>query len=59
MWVIKNNKRNNYYHSTINKDLKHFVLDIKEAKKMTKKDANKIILNLKKSENYELKEVKK
>lgn len=59
MWIIRNNKLNIYYKSTINKKMKHFVVYIDEAKKMTKFEANKILLNFNKKENFELMEVKK
>lgn len=58
MWVIKNKKYGNYYHSTIYKHNKHFVTYIEEAKKMDKRSANKILNNFNHPENYELVKVK-
>lgn len=54
MWVIKNKKYGNFYHSTINKNMKHFVSYIEEAKKMSKTQCNNIMKTFKNIENYEM-----
>ena len=53
MYVIQHKINKNFYNSKINKDLKHFVLDLKYAKKIdSKKKANEILNSFKKQENY-------
>lgn len=55
MYVIQHKEYKNYYKLKINKDIKHFVIDIKEAKKFkTKKLAQNILKDFKNPKNYEL-----
>ena len=55
MYVIQHKEYKNYYKLKINKDMKHFVIDIKEAKKFkTKKLAQKVLNEFNKPENYEI-----
>ena len=51
MFIIKNEKYNNYYKSTI-KDSYHFVLDIEQAKKFKELDqAIEVLESMKKLRN--------
>lgn len=53
MYVIQQKNNKNFYKSKINKNLKHFVLDLKYAKKIdSKKKANEILNSFNKKENY-------
>ena len=55
MYVIQHKTNKSFYKLKINKDIKHFVLDIKEAKKFkTKKLAQKVLNEFKKPENFEI-----
>lgn len=53
MWIIKNKKFNNYYHSTIEKKIHHFTTDCEKAHKFkTKGNANKQLEKFKKLREY-------
>lgn len=55
MYVIQHKENKSYYRLTINKSLKHFVLDIKSAKKIQSKVTARNILNsFNKPENFEI-----
>ena len=54
-YVIKHKKMELYYHSTVVGDNKHFVKDIKEAKRfILKKDVNKVLNTFKHPDDYEI-----
>lgn len=53
MYVIQHKTNKTFYKNKINKNLKHFVLDLKFAKKIdSKKKANEILNSFNKKENY-------
>lgn len=55
MYVIQNTSNKMFYRLKIDKNILHFVFDIKEAKKITSKITARAILNsFKHSENYVL-----
>ena len=55
MYVIQNTRNKMFYRLKIDKNILHFVFDIKEAKKITSKITARAILNsFKHSENYVL-----
>lgn len=55
MYVIKHKENKNYYKFNITRKIKHFVLDINEAKKFTNKQNAKRKLNtFTHPENYEI-----
>lgn len=55
MYVIQHKENKSYYKSKITKEIKHFVLDIKYAKKFkTKKLAQNILKDFKNQKNYEI-----
>lgn len=55
MYVIQHKTNRSFYKLKINKNMKHFVLNIKEAKKFkTKKLAQNILKDFKNPKNYEI-----
>ena len=55
MYVIQHKINKSFYKLKINKNMKHFVLNIKEAKKFkTKKLAQNILKDFKNPKNYEI-----
>lgn len=62
MWLIKNKRLNNYYHSTISRKIYHFIVDCEKAHKFkTKRDAKKRLEafnKLREYDNFELVKVK-
>ena len=55
MYVIQHKQNKSYYKSKINKDMKHFVLDLNEAKAIdSKKKALDILNSFNKPQNYEI-----
>ena len=55
MYVIQHKQNKSYYKSKITKEIKHFVLDIKSAKKIQSKVTARNILNsFNKPENFEI-----
>ena len=59
MYIIRHKENKNYYKSKISKNMKHFVIDLKEAKKFkTKENAKKILNIFNHPENYEILELK-
>jgi len=55
MFVIRHKENKNYYRSKITKDIKHFVLDIEEARKIkTYKKAKELLKEFKHPNNYEI-----
>lgn len=59
MYVIRHKENKNYYKSNITKQNKHFIVEIKEAKKFkTKENAVKIYNTFNYPENYEILEIK-
>jgi len=55
MYVIQNTNNKMFYRSKIDRNILHFVFDVKEAKKITSKITARAILNsFKHSENYVL-----
>lgn len=60
MFAIRHKENKNYYKSKINKDIKHFVVDIKEARKIKiYRKAREILNEFKHKENYEIIKVDK
>lgn len=55
MYVIQHKQNKSYYKSKITKEIKHFVLDIKSAKKIQSKvTARNILKSFNKPENFEI-----
>ena len=55
MYVIQHKTNKSFYKLKINKNMKHFVLNIKEAKKFkTKKLAQNILKDFNNPKNYEI-----
>lgn len=55
MFIIRHKENKNYYKSKINKDIKHFVVDVKEARKIkTYRKAREILKEFNKPQNYEI-----
>ena len=55
MYVIQNTSNKMFYSSKIDRNILHFVFDVKEAKKITSKITARAILNsFKHPENYVL-----
>ena len=59
MYVIQNIKNKMYFRLNIDKNTKHLVFNLSEAKKIrSKREANKILNLFKCKENYEIIKVK-
>lgn len=59
MFVIRHKENKNYYKSKITKNIKHFVVDINEAKKFKNIQSAKFVLNtFNHFENYEIVRIK-
>ena len=55
MYLIKNIKRNNFYHSKISNGLNHYVFSPKEAHHFKNKtEANKILQTFNHPEHFEI-----
>lgn len=55
MYVIQHKANKSFYKLKINKDMKHFVLDLNEAKKIdSKKKVLDILNSFNKPQNYEI-----
>lgn len=60
MYVIQHKENKMFYKLKINKNLKHFVRDVREARKIPSKVTAKSILNsFKNTENYEIVKINK
>lgn len=59
MFVIRHKENKNYYKSNINKNIKHFVVDINESKKFkTIQSARSVLNTFKYFKNYEIVRIK-
>ena len=58
-YVIMHKERKNFYARTLFIHQRHFVADVKEAKRFRYRDAQEFLRKFKHSENYKIIEVKK